>query len=124
MHTDDVAGRPLTAVLADIVGNIEHIIDAEVRLAELRVRQGAATVTRGAALLIAGGAVALLALGYVLLACVYALSLLVPPWSAALLVAGLTAGIGATLIAAGTRQLRRFTFVPTNVGATIEERLQ
>ena len=71
--------RSIAAVLTDIVGNVQQIVRAEMRLATLEVRQEAAKAGRSAILLIAGGAIAVLALAFALLGSVYALGTVVPP---------------------------------------------
>jgi uncharacterized membrane protein YqjE len=98
--------RSIAAVLTDIVSNVQQIIQAEIRLAKVEVRQEVDKAKRSATLLIAGGTVALMALALVFLACVYLLATVVAPWIAALLVATAAGGIGGALIAAGIRQMQ------------------
>jgi uncharacterized membrane protein YqjE len=116
--------RSIAAVLTDIVGNVQQIVQAEIRLAKVEVRQEADKVKRCAALLLIGGAVAVLALGFVLLSGVHALSTVVAPWIAALIVGAVSAGIGAAVIAAGVKQLQQVTIPPPRTVAAIEENLQ
>jgi uncharacterized membrane protein YqjE len=116
--------RSIAAVLKDIVGNVQHIVRAEIRLAKIEARHEVDKAKRGVTLLLVGGAVALLALAFVLLACVYVLSGVVAPWIAALIVALGAGGIGVALIAAGTRQMHRVTIAPPKIVATIEENFQ
>lgn len=115
--------RSIATVLTDIVGNVQHIVQAEIRLAKVEVRQEVDQVTRGAARLLIGGAVAALALGFVLLSGVYALSTVVAPWMAALIVGAVSAGVGAAVIAAGMKQLQ-VTIPPPRTVAAIEENFQ
>ena len=100
------ADRPISAVLHDIVGNIQHIIRAEVRLAktELRDELGKA---RSAAMVLGVGALMLVFSSlFALLAIVYALSMVIPAWGAALIVAGGLGLIAAPCIVVG---LKRFS---------------
>jgi uncharacterized membrane protein YqjE len=116
--------RSMAAVLQDIVGNVQQIVGAEMRLARIEVRQEVEKATRSVALLIVGGTIAALALALVLLACVYALSMVVAPWGAALIVAGAAGAIGGVLMAAGMKQMRRVLVAPPKTVATMKENLQ
>jgi uncharacterized membrane protein YqjE len=116
--------RSMAAVLQDIVGNVQQIVGAEIRLARIEVRQEVEKATRSVALLIVGGTIAALALALVLLACVYALSMVVAPWGAALIVAGAAGAIGGVLMAAGMKQMRRVLVAPPKTVATMKENLQ
>ncbi len=88
--------RSIAAVLTDIVGNVQQIVRAEIRLATLEVRHEIGKARRSVTLLIIGGAIAVLALAFVLLACVYALATVVAPWIAALIVAAAAGIVGGT----------------------------
>jgi uncharacterized membrane protein YqjE len=83
MHEAD---RSISSVLSDIVGNIQQIVRAEVRLAKAEVREEAVKAKRGVVLLGAGAVGFLFAVGFLLLALVYALATVwpsSPPSSAA-----------------------------------------
>jgi uncharacterized membrane protein YqjE len=114
----------MAAVLQDIVGNVQQIVGAEIRLAKIEARQEVEKATRSVALLSVGGTIAALALALVLLACVYALSMVVAPWGAALIVAGAAGAIGGVLMAAGMKQMRRVVVAPPKTVATMKENLQ
>ena len=116
--------RSIAAVLTDIVGNVQQIVRAEIRLATLEVRQEAAKAGRSAILLIAGGAIAVLALAFALLACVYALGTVVAPWIAALTVAAAAGSVGGTFIAVGIKRMHHVAIPPPRTMATIEENIQ
>jgi uncharacterized membrane protein YqjE len=116
--------RSIAAVLTNIVGNVQQIIQAEIRLAKAEVRQEADKVKRCATLLLIGGVVVALALGLVLLSGVYALSMVVAPWIAALIGGAVSAGVGAAVITAGLKQLQHVTILPPRTVAAIEENLQ
>lgn len=115
--------RSLSGVLQDIVGNVQDIVRAEVRLAKTEVREEV-TKARAAGLMIGIGAVmgifgALLGL----LAIVYALSLTMPAWAAALIVAIGVAVVAAVLIAAGLKQFKTIHAAPKTV-ASLKENVQ
>ena len=116
--------RSITAVLTDIVGNVQQIVRAEIRLATLEMRQEIGKARRSVSLLIIGSAIAVLALAFGLLACVYALATVVAPWLAALIVAAGAGIVGGTLVAAGMKQMQQVAIAPPRTMATIEENIQ
>jgi uncharacterized membrane protein YqjE len=116
--------RSIATVLKDIVGNIQEIVRAEIRLAKVEVRQEVDKAQRGVTMLIVGGAFALLALTFVLLACVYLLAIIVSPWIAALIVAVAASGMGGAFIAVGMKRMRRVAIAPPNVVATMQENIE
>ena len=116
--------RSIAAVLTDIVGNVQQIVRAEIRLATLEVRREVGKARRGVSLLIIGGAIAVLALAFGLLACVYLLATVVAPWIAALIVAAATGIVGGTLVAVGMKQMQQVAIAPPRTMATIEENIQ
>ena len=116
--------RSIAAVLTDIVGNVQHIVRAEIRLATLEVRREAGKARRSAVLLIVGGAIALLALAFGMLACVYLLATWVAPWIAAVIVSATAGIVGGTLIAQGMRQMQRVAIAAPRTMASIEENFQ
>lgn len=116
--------RSIAAVLTDIVGNVQHIVRSEIRLATLEVRGEIGKAKRSAVLLIAGGAIAFLALAFGLLACVYLLATWVAPWIAAVIVSVTTGIVGGTLMAQGMRQMQRVAIAVPRTRASIEESLQ
>jgi hypothetical protein len=118
------ADRPLSAILGDIVGNVQQIVRAELRLAKVEIRDEAAKARRGAILLAAGALVGVLALGVLLLAAVYALSTVVAPAWAALIVGGVAAIVAGAAAAAGARQFKQVTLPPPKTTATVQETLQ
>ena len=86
--------RSIAAVLTDIVGNVQQIVRAEIRLATVEVREEAAKAARSAILVVTGGVIAVLAVAFALLACVYVLGTVVAPWIAALIVAAAAGSVG------------------------------
>ena len=87
-------GRSLSDVLHDIVGNVQEIVRSEVRLATAEIKEEVANAAKAGRLLGAGIILALYGLGLLLMAAVYALTLIVAPWLAALII-----GSGVSLIA-------------------------
>ena len=115
--------RSIATVLTDIVGNLQQIVRAEIRLATLEVRSEIAKARRSAVLLIIGGAISTLALALASLACVYVLAIWVAPWIAAVIVAATAGIVGGLLIALGVKQLRQVVIAVPKTLASIEENL-
>src|SRR3954468_5317403 len=102
-----VAGiRSIPEILQDVLTNIQDIVRAEVRLAKAELGEDLNRARSGGLLIGVGAVAAIFGALFVLLACVYGLSLVMPNWAAALVVA---AAVGAA--AAGTLSLgvKRFT---------------
>lgn len=103
-----VETRPISAVLQDIVGNLQDIVRAEVRLARTEVSEEFAKARSAGVLCGAGAVLAILSATFLLLAIVYALSLVMPPWAAALIVA---AGVGLVAMVTLRIGMKRFQTV-------------
>jgi uncharacterized membrane protein YqjE len=115
--------RSIADVLKDIVANVQHIIRAEVRLARVEVRENIFKMKRGAMFLVVAGLLGTLAVGVLLLTAVYALSQVMPPWAAALVVAVVTGVVAAVCAGTGVKSLKQIKLPPKTV-ATIEENIQ
>ena len=116
--------RPISSVLSDIVGNVQHIVRAEVKLAKAEVREEFGKAKRGMILLAAGGMAAALAVVFILLAAVYALALVWPLWAAALVVGAGTALVGYAVVTTGIRQIRSVSLAPPRTVSTIQENIE
>ena len=121
MASDD---RSIAAVLSDIVGDVQQIIRAEVRLAKVEVREELGKAKRAIAFVSVAGVIGLLSLAFLLLAGVYALATVWPPWAAALAVSVGAALAGAMLFLSGVRQLKNINVVPPRTAATVQENVQ
>lgn len=118
------ADRPLSAILSDIVGNVQQMVRAEIRLAKVELREEVAKAKRGALLLVGGALLGVLALGVLLLAAVYALSTIVAPALAALIVGVVAAVVAGAAAAAGAKQFSRVNLPPPKTSATVQETIQ
>ena len=119
-----VVERTVTSLLKDIVGNVQQIIRAEVRLAKAEVTEELTKARRGVVLLVIGTLFGVMALALLLLGAVYLLSHFVQPWVAAVLV-GVGAGvIGGGLIAVGVQQLKLVTLPPPRTVTSVQENIQ
>ena len=117
------ADRPISAVLHDIVGNVQDIIRAEVRLAKTELVEELAK-SRSAAVLLAAGALTLaFSALFVLLAIVYALSLVMAAWAAALVVGAGIGVVAALCVGLGMKKFKAIRGAP-KTATTMKENLQ
>ncbi len=115
--------RPISAVLHDIVGNVQDIIRAEVRLAKAELNEELGK-SRSAAALLAAGALALaFSAVFLLLAIVYALSLVMPAWAAALVVGACVGVVAAICLGVGIKKFKRIRG-PAKTAATMKENVE
>jgi uncharacterized membrane protein YqjE len=98
--------RPISVVLQDIVGNIQDIVRAEVRLAKTEVGEELGKVRSAGMLFGVGAIMALFAALFLLLAIVYVLSLVMPQWAAALIVAAGIAVVAAVTLSLGIKRFK------------------
>ena len=113
--------RPVPELLDAIVTDIREIIRSQIRLAKAETVEEAAALARGAGVLVAGGILAVFALGFLLLAGVYALSRVVEPWLASLIVSLAAGGIALAVIGAGMKRLRAVHVGPDRTIESIKE---
>lgn len=95
--------RSTKSLLRELLHEVPELFTKEVALARAEMRENLAQTRRGATEVSTGGVV--LAGGYIvlLLAAVYALSEVMEPWLAALLVGGVAALIGYSMVKTGMR---------------------
>ena len=116
--------RSISAVVSDIVGDLQEIVRGEVRLAKAELREEMSKAKRGIVLLVAGGLVLMAALGCLLLAAIYGLATVWPAWAAALAVGGGVGLIGALLALSGKKQVGSVELPPQKTVASVRENLQ
>jgi uncharacterized membrane protein YqjE len=119
----DVVERSIASLVKDIVGNLQQIIRAEVRLAKVEVAEELTKARRAMVLLAVGALFATMALGCLILAAVYLLAHFVQPWAAAVLVALGVGAIAGVLVAVGARQLKRVS-LPARTVTSVQENIQ
>ena len=120
----DRVERTIASLLKDIVGNVQQIIRAEVRLAKAEVAEEFAKAGRAIAFLVVGAIFGVMALAFLLLGAIYLLAYVVPLWVAAVLVALASAGLGGLLIFVGARQLKLVSMPPSRTITSVQENIQ
>jgi hypothetical protein len=116
-----VEERPVSAVVADILGNAKEIVRAEVRLVKAEIKKEAADAAVPAVRIACGFALVFYAVGLLLLAAVYLLSQRMPAWIAALVVCLIVLAIGVPLITSGRRRWKQLYGVPEKTAQTVKE---
>ena len=117
------ADRSIAAVLGDIVGNIQHIVRSEMRLAKTELREELRKSASAGVMLGVGVVGLMFSVLFVLLAAVYALSLVVPSWMAALIVGAGLGLIAAVCVAIGISRFKRVRAAPKTT-ATVKENVE
>jgi len=113
--------RTVPDLVHQIVGNIRGIFRGEIRLAVTEIKEEAAAAGRAAVSLGIGLLLGLYAGGILFLAGVYALSIVLQPWAAALIVALGTGLVAAIFIAQGMKRFRKVQVKPTKTITSIKE---
>jgi hypothetical protein len=116
--------RSIPTVLLDVVNNLQDIIRSEFRLAKTELKEEASRVARPTAAFATGLVLGAYAIGLFLLASVYGLSVVMPPWLAALLVGAVVAGIAGAFLASAGKELKRFNPTPEKTIQSVQENLQ
>jgi uncharacterized membrane protein YqjE len=118
-----IAERSISSVLHDIIGNIQDIIRSEVRLAKTEITEELAKSRSAAVMLGVGALLLIFAALFLLLATVYALSLVIPAWAAALIVALSVGVIAALCCSLGIKRFKSIRAAP-KTAATMKENVE
>lgn len=97
--------RGVGDVLTDIVGNVERLVRAEVRLVTTGVLNRVKAAALGGALIAVGAMLWLMTTGLILWGAVARLSETMRPWQAMLVVAGVTGLVATVVLAVGLKGL-------------------
>jgi uncharacterized membrane protein YqjE len=116
--------RSISSLLKDIVGNLQQIIRAEVRLAKVEVGEELSKARQAMVLLAIGALFGAMALAFLLLGAVYALAHVIQPWAAAVLVAIGAGAVGGALVAVGISQIKRVSLPPARTVTSVQENIQ
>jgi uncharacterized membrane protein YqjE len=115
--------RSIPEILQDVLTNIQDIVRAEVRLAKAELGEELKRARSGGLLIGVGAVAAIFSTLFVLLACVYALSLVVPNWAAALIVAVAVGVAAAVTLGLGLKRLKTIQAAP-KTAASLKENVQ
>ena len=116
--------RSVSDVLHDIVGNLQDIVRSEISLAKAEIKTEAGKAANASKILAAGAVFLLYAGGLILLAMVYALSMVLQPWLAALVVGALVSVFGAIFMSAGRRRMQVIHPSPERAIKNVKENVE
>lgn len=116
--------RSVSNVLQDIIGNVQEIVRLEVRLAKTEIREEVNRAKPAGLLLAIGALAAAFALLFLLLSMVHALSIVVPNWAAALIVALSMALVAGATLSAGRKRIKRFHATPERMLRSLKENVE
>ena len=116
--------RPLSDVLQDILGSLQEIIRAEVRLAKVELTDDAKHVAVSSLWLVAGAVCGSAALSFGLWSGAYGLGHVMPMWGATLIVALVMAVVTTVTAVTGLHKLRQVRPGPERTIATVKENLE
>ena len=112
--------RSVPEILQDVLSNIQDIVRHEVRLAKAELGEDLHRARSGGVLVGVGIVCATFSALFLLLGCVYGLSLVVPDWAAALIVAVIV-GIGAAVtLTVGVKRFRTIQAAPKTAASMKE----
>lgn len=100
------------SLLRELAHEVPSLMSKEVALAKSEARESLEATKRGIAAVATGGAVVLGGFIILLLAAVYALSNVVDPWLAALIVGGITLVVGLVMVEAGKKKFEAESLKP------------
>jgi uncharacterized membrane protein YqjE len=115
--------RSIPEILQDVLTNIQDIVRAEVRLAKAELGEELNRARSGGLLIGVGAVAAIFSTLFLLLACVYALSLVVPNWAAALIVAAAVGVVAAVTLGFGLKRLKTIQAAP-KTSASLKENVR
>jgi hypothetical protein len=104
--------QSLKGLFADLINDVSRLLRSELRLMQAEGHEKAAQIRHGAISIVSGLLASFCALLILLQAIVIALSKVVQPWLASLIVGVVVAIVGAALVAAGERNLRAQSLMP------------
>ncbi|MEA2261026.1 MAG: hypothetical protein QOJ51_3851 [Acidobacteriaceae bacterium] len=116
--------RSISAILQDVLRNLQEIVRSEVRLAKTEVREEVTKAQSAALLMVVGALCGIFTMFFLLLAALYALTFVVPNWAAALIIAAVLTAVAAITMIAGIKQLKRVHPAPEKTVETIKENVK
>jgi uncharacterized membrane protein YqjE len=115
--------RPISAVLHDIVSNVQDIVRSEVRLARTEVTEELGKASSASILVGAAALMLAFSMVFALLAIFFALSAVMPQWAAALIVGVGEGAIAAILLGIGIKRFKAVRATPETL-STLQENVQ
>ncbi|MGQ9367458.1 phage holin family protein [Azospirillum sp. ST 5-10] len=115
------AERSVAGLIADLAREMSNLVRAEVALAKTEVSHKVGAAAGGVAFLAAGGLIAFAGFLYLLAAATIALSAVVEPWLAALIVGGVVLLIGLAFVMAGRSRLKPANLQPERTIETLRQ---
>jgi uncharacterized membrane protein YqjE len=115
--------RSIPEIVKDVLGNIQDIVRAEVRLAKAEIGEELSSARTAGVLLGVGAVAAIFSALFLLLACVYALSRVMPNWAAALVVAAVVGVAAAVTLGRGLKHLKTIQAAP-KTAASLQENVR
>jgi len=116
--------RSIADVFQDIVANLQTIIRSEVRLAKTEITEEAVKAGRAAGILAGGVVAGLFTVWLLLLTLLFALAIVIPIWSAALLLFVLMAVLTVALLTAGKKRFKSVHPTPEKTIESVKENVQ
>ena len=116
--------RSFSDVFQDILHNVQDIVRSEVRLAKTEIREEVGEAKSAAVMLGGGALTSIFALLFFLLTLVYALALVMPSWTAALVVGAALAVIATLMLITGRRRFKQIHPTPERTVETIKENVE
>jgi uncharacterized membrane protein YqjE len=116
--------RSVSDLLQDIVRNIQDIVRSEVRLAKTEFLEEVGKARAASVLLGVGALSGAFGLFFVLFAIVYALSIVVPDWAAALIVAAVLSISAAVMLRLGADRLKQVRPAPDQTIESLKENVE
>jgi hypothetical protein len=113
--------RSIGEILQDVLRNLQEIVRSEVRLAKTEAREELIKAKTAALFVAVGALCSIFTVFFLLLAAVYALTLVVPNWAAAVIVAVVVLAVAAVTLVAGLKQIKRVHPAPAKTVETIKE---
>jgi Putative Actinobacterial Holin-X, holin superfamily III len=111
----------MSALLSDIVGNVQEIVRSEVRLAKSELKVEAVQAVRSGSFFVYGALLALYAFGLLLLGFVFLLERVLGPWIAAWVVCLVTSAVAGSMVAIGRARWKKVQLAPQKTAETAKE---
>jgi uncharacterized integral membrane protein len=116
--------RSVSNILQDIIRDFQEIVRSEVRLAKSEFKDEAKKAKYATVLITVGAVTALFAFLFLLVTLVDALSLFMPHWAAALIVAFALTIIAGGMLRAGIKHFRHIHPTPQRTVETLKENVE